>query len=83
MLSIDNSTWFYEFEFNGERKRIHRFAHLPLDIAMMARDGDASTLQLFDELLKRDCGMSVTDLDGASAKALMDELSKEGETLGE
>lgn len=85
MANIDTSTWFYEFEYNGEKKRIHRFNHLPFDLALKL-DGanEASYASVLDELLQRDCGLSMSDFDFESMVSLMNELGEKVEGgLGE
>lgn len=84
MINIDSSSWFYDFVYNGEQKRIHRFAHMPINIAIEAnKSGDITVEGMFDALLRHDCGMTLSDLDSASAKLLIDELARDGEELGE
>lgn len=84
MESINTSNWFYEFEYNGEKKRIHRFQHLPFDMAYkLDGEGENDVPAILAELLERDCGMKLSDFDYASMVALIHELSEEGESLGE
>lgn len=83
MLKIDSSDWFLEFEYDGEVKRIHRFAHIPLDLVLDANGKELGVSEVFDRLLMHDCGLRISDFDTLSAKALIDELSQGGESLGE
>lgn len=84
MLSFDNSAWFLEFEFNGEAKRIHYFEHLPMDLVLEVGGDGKDVSEVFDALLWHDCQLRLSDFDAASARALIDELSRKGgEGLGE
>ena len=88
MSNIDTSEWFYEFTYNGERKRIHKFAHLPFDLALKMNQSGATDEEKFaatiEALLDRDCGLHISDFDSETMTALIGALSEDAEGgLGE